>query len=391
MNFALAAVGDVADPRCWSGIPFHFWRAALRAGIAAEPWRVHPERLRGRRMLWNAAGIFSGRGPGGFQYSPGFLAALEAQVPAELWQGEILTFHQHFPRAASVAAHGGKLQHYLDAPFAALASGRGLDLRLPRRVVERALALERENYAASERVVFMARWAAEVALAECGVSADRASVILPGANLDLPEDWDFPAPAGRAGRDRPFTLGFVGKDWRRKGLPLLVDTCEELVRRGWKARVLAAGEAPPDLRRAPLVEFAGWIDKAKDPAGFLSFLTRGDVGCLFSEREALGISTLEFLRAGVPVAGFAHEGPADTLPPDAGFRFPAGSGAVDLADAFAAYLKDETRQAAFRERARQWSRRVTWERCVAEFAELWETGSVAHPVRPWLGWEDRDA
>ena len=36
------------------------------------------------------------------------------------------------------------------------------------------------------------------------------------------------------------------------------------------------------------------------------------------------MSVLEFLRAGVPVAGYAVEGPAETLPPDAGLRFAAG-------------------------------------------------------------------
>jgi glycosyltransferase involved in cell wall biosynthesis len=243
--------------------------------------------------------------------------------------------------------------------------------------------LERDNYAASKRVVAMGRWAAEVIVSECDVPVGKVSVILPGANLVLPEGWKFPQPVGQAGIDRPFTLGFVGKDWRRKGLPLLVKVQSDLERRGWKSRVLAAGDAPPELKRIEGLEFVGFIDKAVNADKFLQFLSACDIGCLFSDREALGISTLEFLRAGIPVAGFAHEGPADTLPPDAGFRFPLGAGAIEIANCFEAYLRNDANQERFRENARRWSSLVTWDRCVREFQELWTSGTIANPVRPW--------
>src|SRR5581483_7235418 len=99
------------------------------------------------------------------------------------------------------------------------------------------------------------------------------------------------------------------------------------------------------------------------------------------DREALGISTLEFLRAGVPVAGYALEGPADTLPPDAGFRFAPGTPPAAVADRLDAYLRDEAEQTAFAAAARRHSGRVTWERCVREFQGLWDTGRLDDPVR----------
>ena len=54
-----------------------------------------------------------------------------------------------------------------------------------------------------------------------------------------PFAWLHPAVAGK---ERDFTLGFVGKDWKRKGLPLLIALRDELARRSWKVRVLAAGD-----------------------------------------------------------------------------------------------------------------------------------------------------
>jgi glycosyltransferase involved in cell wall biosynthesis len=386
---SIAAVGDVCSHACWSGIPYHFFEAARPSGFITDPIRIDLATLQQARRLWNGKQILLGRGRGGFQYSNRFLDLVEGQVPPELWQGEVISFNQHFPRASTIARAGGTLSHYLDAPFAAFVSGRGLDLRLPSAITRHALELERENYAASTRIITMARWAAEALVSECGVAADKVHVILPGANLILPHDWEFTYPEGRpedrAGRDRDFTLGFIGKDWKRKGLPYLLDLRDELTRRGWRVRVLAAGDAPADLVARPGLEFAGYLDKQRDAPAFLRFLSRCDLGCLFSEREALGISTLEFLRAGVPVAGFAHEGMADTLPPDAGFRFAPGTGVTDAADELEAYLHDESRQESFRDAARHWSPLVSWTRCVREFEELWEKGTVGKPVQLWMG------
>ena len=384
---SVAAVGDVSSVHTWSGTPFHFWQAARSAGFAELPWRLNLSHFGWTRRWWTLGRILRGYRAGGFQYSSAFLEHACAEVPPELLATEIITFNQHFPTAANVAAAGGELNHYIDATFAAMTRGRALDLRLPPDVIARGCEQERANYAASRRIVTMARWAARSAIDECGVDPAKIFTILPGANFELPAATvlpDAPAP-GRAGREREFVLGFVGMDWRRKGLELAVDVRDELARRGWKTLVLAAGDAPSELTQRPGVRFVGRIDKARDPGTFLQFLLGCDVGCLFSGNEALGISTLEFLRAGVPVAGFAHQGLDDTLPPDAGFRFSPEATAPEVAAVFDSYLRNEAQQAEFRRGARAWSPLVTWERCVAEMQELWETGTVRRPVRLWLG------
>jgi glycosyltransferase involved in cell wall biosynthesis len=385
---SVAAVGDVTNLSSWSGTPYHFWQAAMKAGFATLPWQMNLTVFKRRRFAWNVKRAVIGQGVGGYQYSDDFLDRLEAQIPTYLFATDVITFNQHFPRALSVKNAGGVLNYYIDAPFAALISGRGSDMRLPAVVATKACQQERENLEFCSRVVTMGRWAAEVVINECGVPREKVFTISPGANLEIPENWTFSSPVGRAGQERDFVLGFVGKDWRRKGLPLLVAVRNELVHRGWKVSVHAAGHAPRELAGAPGIRFIGFIDKREDPVGFLRFIADCDVGCLFSDREALGISTLEFLRAGVPVAGFAHEGPADTLPPDAGFRFAKDAKVPEIADEFEAYLRDEAAQNRLRKAARRWSPLVTWERCISEFVELWDTGVIKNPLRLWLG---RDA
>ncbi|HZP60478.1 MAG TPA: glycosyltransferase family 4 protein [Opitutaceae bacterium] len=380
---AIAATGDAGDINCWSGIPHYFGKAAAARGERAAPWRLTMKTFSAGRRRWNLAQFLRGRGTGGYQYSRAFLDPAEAAIPRPFWQGRVLTFNQHFPRGQSVAARGGHLVHYVDATFASFCTPGGLAETLPRRVQADAKALERENYAVSERIVTMARWAAESVCQDCGVPAAKVAVILPGANLELPDGYAFPARAGRPGLDRPLTLGFVGKDWKRKGLPFLLEVRTELEKLGLSSLVRCAGRCPPELQRTRGLEYAGFIDKAADSSRFLQFLSGCDVGCLFSEREPLGISTLEFLRAGVPVAGFTVEGVADTVPPDAGFRFEAGTTAATVAHAFASAFGNTDTTHRLRAAARAWSPLVTWERCVAEWQELLATGSIKNPVRPW--------
>ena len=222
---SIAAVGDAADIGCWSGIPHHFCMAACSRGEPAVPWRVDYGSMTGARFSWNLRQLMRGRGFGGYQYSRSFLDEAEAAIPAEQWFGRIVTFNQHFPRGSSVAARGCYLVNYIDATFDSFCTSGGLAAKLPESVRAEARLLECENYSMAERVVTMSRWAANSAIRNCGVPAYKVATILPGANLDLPPNHEFPPPGPRAAFRRPLVLGFVGKDWKRKGLPFSSSMC----------------------------------------------------------------------------------------------------------------------------------------------------------------------
>lgn len=382
---AIAAIGDAGDINCWSGIPYHFGEAARAAGFEARPWRLKMGEFAATRRLWNLSQIARLRGSGGYQYSREFLDRAEKAVEVAEWSGRTVTFNQHFPRARSVRANTGRLVHYIDATFASFCTPDGLAAGLPQRVRNEACALERDNYALGECVVTMARWAAESVVNECGVPPQKVYTILPGANLTLPEDHNFAASPGEPGRERPLVLGFVGKDWVRKGLPFLLQVRDLLERMGVTAVVRCAGNCPAELQKTRGLEYAGFIDKARDARRFVGFLSGCDVGCLFSSHEPLGISTLEFLRAGVPVAGFCVEGVADTLPPDAGFRFEPTATVEEVATTFWEAFREPHTVAELRAAARAWSPLVTWKRCMAEWVELFGTGRIARPVQLWKG------
>jgi len=320
--------------------------------------------------MWNAGRVLLGRGQGGFQYSRTFLDAAEAQIPVALFAGRVLTFSQHFPRASSVRRYGGRISYYIDAPFAALVSGRGLDLRLPGRIREEALALERENYQQADRIVCMAQWAADAVMELCGVPREKVSVVLPGANIERPIDFKFVPMPGRPGVDRPLVLGFVGKDWKRKGLEFLLQVRDVVVAQGLMCVVHAAGFDPATSPTHEGLKAVGFIDKQREPERFIEFVCQCDLGCLFSSREALGISTLEFLRFGVPVAGFSIEGLRDTLFPGCSFAFDVGTTAKSVADDMVRTFSNGAATEALRNAAILRSETVTWSKTILGFDAL---------------------
>ncbi len=386
---SVAAVGDVSDPATWSGTPWHFWKAGAAEFGDVQPWRPDLASVRWSRRWWNLEQVVRGRRIGGFQYSPEFLDAAEAQIPAELKSGRVVSFNQFFPRARSLARHGGELVLYLDATFPRLLERYGLSAEMDRRTANEARAAERENLAAATCVFAFQDWTARSLVEECGVEPAKVRVVLPGANLPAILPATGQGLSGRAGCDRPLTLGFVGKDWRRKNLPFLVEVARKLNAAGVSTVVRCAGGCPPELQRDPLVNWVGFLDKRRDPEGFVRFLRSCDFGCLFSHAEASSIAVLEFLRAGVPVMGFVVDGMGDLLLPPASLRFAPTESAGAVAERVAATVRDEARLAALRAGAAAAAEHVTWERCVREIAATLqtaarpETGVTRDPSQPW--------
>lgn len=383
----IATVGDAADINCWSGTPFHFWQAGLNAGWNVEPCRLPLNRFSWSRRIWNARRWCLGQGIGGYQYSDAFADRAAKLIGFQDLPGaHVISFNQHFPRPALIATHGGILSHYLDATFPLLLTRYGFDLSLPREIQKMALEKEREAFQAAKWLVFFQRWSAESAIRDCGADPKKVRVICPGANIVI---HDEVALCPRI--SRPFVLGFVGKDWRRKGLLFLLKVRQQLEVLGTPAVVRCVGCAPSELASEKGVEFLGFIDKRREHIKFVEFLRSCDLGCLFSTAEASSIAVLEFLRAGVPTTGFTVDGMADLFPPDAALRFEPTTAADEVAEAIHLLAQEEGRYEAMRSAARDWSRLVTWERCVAEWDELMKTGNIAQPVRPWLGLKAQEA
>lgn len=385
MNRSIAAFGNVTDINTWSNIPWYFFKAGQKAGIFTIPWNVQPNDKPYRKWIWNINQFLNFRGIGGYQYSLACIDYIEKNLPKEYLCSEVISFNQWFPKSTTVLQDGGKTWRYIDATLKQLFDNPTYNMKLSRKKSHDIFHLERENYRLSEGVVAMSRWAAESVIHDYDIPSEKVHVILPGANMDLPAGYRFGDFPDKKVNNRPFRFAFIGKDWKRKGLSVLVNISKALVERQLRIEIVIIGKAPGNLSNFPFVNYRGFIDKRSEIDTFIEVLQSCDMGCLFSESEALGISILEFLRLGIPVAGFATQGISDTIPPDAGLRFNRKTDLEEIINVIEKYIRNLERQRTSRENAVKWSPLVSWERCIGEWKELLETGKVSCPVQPWKG------
>lgn len=369
-RIGIVAIGDVLDINCHSNLPWFFFHEGERQGLFTDPVRLDLSKFTWTRRLWNLKQLVLGRGIGGYQYSRNFLDGIDRQVPRELYKELIITFSQVFPRASAMQRSGGEMICYIDATMRDLVDNPSYAIKLPPYILEKALAQERENYHAARYVVTRSSWVIPTLADYYQVDRTKIVHILPGANILLPPDWKAPIIQGIPGIDRDLVLGFVGKDWKRKGLPFLMDVQAALAKRGYRVKIKFIGSKPPDLAADNAIDCTGFINKQSGMDKFVQAISSCDIGCLFSASEALGISTLEFLRTGVPVAGFYHQGLKDTLMDGASLRFDPDATPDEAADVFENYLQDETLRKAMRKKALHYSNEVTWEACVNRFRKL---------------------
>jgi glycosyltransferase involved in cell wall biosynthesis len=364
----LTVVGDPNDINTWSNIPYFFMRAGQRTGFLDGGLPLEPERLRAHRWAWNLWTLLRTGAYGGFQYSSCFLDRLFGQVDTNPETDE---FVSHFPLLPPEPAERGyRVSYYLDATLTQNFEDYGVAENVSPPVQEQALAQERRNYQHADHVVGMSEWAARSVVEDYDISAEKVHVVPGGANLredDLPETVESSAPDDL----QPLRLGFIGKNWRRKGLPFLLDVADVLAERGIEVEIVAIGPDPSALPAHPALRPQGFIDKAADLDRFVDAVRELHFGCLFSSVEAFGISNVECLRLGVPVLATDVGGIPDTVPDGCGLLFAPDTAPETVADRLGTFVRAPTRYRALRSRIREQPSTFTWDRAVRQFEAIW--------------------
>jgi glycosyltransferase involved in cell wall biosynthesis len=165
--------------------------------------------------------------------------------------------------------------------------------------LERLYAWEREVYRGALHVFAQGTPHARSAVSFYGVPEERVSVVGGGANFET-----LPEPP--AGPRQPVIL-FVGRDWRRKGGPGLIEAFRVVHARRPDVRLQVVGtdEAPQD---EPGVEVFGTIDRRDRLA---ELYAQASVFCLPSRYDPYGLSISEAMAYGLPCivtrVGALHE------------------------------------------------------------------------------------
>jgi len=341
MNRHLLCCGDATSLATWSNIPYFLLQAGLGTGLLQSGLALQPKKLRRQRYLWNLKQLISTGRAGGFQYSQSFANTLLAQ--AELCQDHPLALLSHYPLVPSHPWHAAwQVSFYIDATTRQVFEAYGVGQRLAPSYQRVVLENERRAYQAAAAVICMCQWAADSVISDYGINPAKVHVVPGGANLDEAQLARLPLtpPPPPPSSEQPLRLGFLGKDWQRKGGPFLLQLAEALGERDIPTVIRAIGPDPASLPAHPALQPLGFINKQADTARFVAELRSWHFGTLFSEAEAFGISNRECLRLGVPVLTHAVGGIASTLP-DAGCGqlFPAYPSPGQVADWIAARLR----------------------------------------------------
>jgi len=364
----VTVVGDPNDINTWSNIPYFFMTAGQRRGFFDGGLPLKPEKLRAQRWGWNLWTLLRTGAYGGFQYSPYFLERLWGQVETNPETDEFIS---HFPLLPpEPSKRGYQVSYYIDATLTQNFEDYGVASNVSPSVREQALEQERRNYHHADRVIGMSEWTARSVMEDYDVPPETVHVVPGGANLredDLPDTVESNAPTGL----QPLRLGFIGKNWRRKGLPFLLDVADALDERNIETEVWAIGPEPSALPDHPALRPQGFIDKASDLDQFVTVVRSMHFGCLFSSIEAFGISNVECLRLGVPVLASDVGGIPDTVPDDCGVLFAPETPPEAVAERLIAFIDMPSRYHNLRKKIQTRSDEFTWERVIRQFEEIW--------------------
>ena len=368
----LLCCGDATNLDTWSNTPFFLLEAGLKQGLLHGGLSLHPGKLRWWRRLWNLKQALVTGKPGGFQYSFFFTRQLLARARISTDQPQI--FLSHFPLLpAQPWPAVWHVDFYIDSTTSQVLDSYGTGEQIAARYQHAVLQRERRAYQQAGAIVCMCQWAADSVIADYGIDPAKVHVVPGGANLDeaqlsqLPPAVLPPPPSAA----QPLRLGFLGKEWQRKGGPFLLQLADALQQRGIPTVIRAIGPNPARLPAHPALQPLGFIHKQSDTARFVAELRSWHFGTLFSEVEAFGISNRECLRLGVPVLAHAIGGIASSLP-DAGcgHLFAAHPSAAEVADWIVARLDFYQGYLDWRAALASRWREFTWEAAVEQLAAI---------------------
>src|SRR5262249_5302783 len=253
----ITAMGDVNDPECWSGIPYHLLQSGLDSGIFHGGVRLDCDGFARRRALWNVSEWVSGRGVGGFQYCDPFLEKIWRSINTLKSGDTLINLFQLFPSSIATRRDLRRI-FYIDQTLAQLFEHYPTHVSSYHR--RAAIDREREQYLSADLLIAHCRWAADSLIDQYRVPNNRVAVVLPGSNISprYYAEWEtersMQLATGALSHkpSTPMRFVFVGKDGHRKGLDRLLAAMNSIpcVQQRMQLTVIgcARGALPTNLR-----------------------------------------------------------------------------------------------------------------------------------------------
>lgn len=376
MRILLFAEGDPETWDSWSGSTRSLLRAlraqghqVIGADVSEGGWARWAGLARSwtpNRRRWAARYHF---GPWGFRQRSGRARAIVArhadQTDAVLQIGATFDALSWTDRPGFVYCDANASLTARDAPAGEVAALRQVER-------DAIVARERAVYGGATGVFAMSEYLRRSFIADFGVPADSVQTVFAGANLDL--DSLPPLPRKREG---PPTILFVGKQWERKGGPVLLEAFRGVRAAVPDARLVVVG-CTPVVEGGSLegLEIVGPVAKhaANGQTTLSSLYRRADVFCMPSLFEPFGVVFIEAMLHGLPCIGSDRCAiPEIIADGETGWLVPADDAGV-LRDRLVEVLRNSAALESMQRRCRERALRLfTWERVAERVSRVMST------------------
>jgi len=163
---------------------------------------------------------------------------------------------------------------------------------LPKKRIAEILRLEEEGVARCEMIVTHTEWSARSLIEKAGAAPEKVVIVPPGIAKENIVAGLEPKPIEPG---KPLEAVFVGRAWKRKGLPQALAAIELLNSRGVPAHIKVLGCTPPVN---VLTEHSTCLgpfnsNNAEELRQYEQVLTAAHVHLLPSQAECFGISIAE--------------------------------------------------------------------------------------------------
>lgn len=231
--------------------------------------------------------------------------------------------------------------------------------------------LEKRALKKSTLVVLTSQWAAQSAIDDYGVPAEKIEIIQMGANIDTPPDRKI---IFKKEENKTLTLLFLSVDWERKGGSIAFDALVHLHGQGIQAKLIICGCIPPPQYVHPYMEVIPFIDKnlPEDYKHFVQILSEIHFLILPTRADCSLLVAMESNAYGVPAITTNVGGVPDVVKDDInGYCLPLAAGGAEYASVVKELFSNKERYHQLVRSSRQrFEDELNWDKWAEHFEDV---------------------
>jgi glycosyltransferase involved in cell wall biosynthesis len=368
LRLSLIGFGKPSDPNTTSGFARSLYTAVEKSGCLRDEYSLRQFRpadlLRGALRLRSPQSWYGVEINRAWMWSEAGCSTLSERLMREIRRRKDPGPFFQFGTLARLDSSAGS--HFMRTDMTVAQARRSNSFavgKLSASQLDIAEGIQTRNLESAAGVFASCEWTAESLVGDCGVPRDKIHIIYTGGNLDF-------STAGAVEREKNEIL-FVGRDWDRKGGPLLEEAFQKVRRAIPTARLTIVGCSPAVSSPGIFVEGPLRVHNDTEHMRLQELYLRATCFCLPSHFDPFPNVLIEAAWAGLPVVTVDTGSRAEAVVNgQTGILIPRPDSDL-LADALIEVLSDRERAEQMGKLARERAEELfSWDRIVARILHV---------------------